>query len=192
MSGVTITERPIRVSIGPGSPRPIVVTQTTANAIRDGQAQRAVLVRQQQQVVVDRDRPRTVGVGGKQGLPGPPGPVGPPGDAAITRPAAETISALRVVYEGADGVALLDPTQEAHVLALLGLSITGGSAGDDITILRGSAHDDAGWNWNPGLVFAGPNGTLTQTPPTSGWEIVVGYAPSPTRLNLTFDEPILL
>lgn len=75
---------------------------------------------------------------------------------------------------------------------MLGVSITAGDAGAAISIKAGGSIDDAGWSWSPGFVFAGLNGALTQVPPATGWEIVVGYAPSPTRLNLTFDEPVKL
>ena len=113
-------------------------------------------------------------------------------NAQVRRPAAETISALRVVYESDGAVSLLDPTDDDHVAALLGLAITAAGIGADIVIRTGGTVDDAGWSWSEGFVFAGPNGTLTQTPPAAGWEIVIGYAPSATRLNLTFDEPVLL
>jgi len=112
--------------------------------------------------------------------------------APLVRPAAATVSALRLVSEGADGVRHLDPTDAASVAGMLGVSITAGDASAAISIKAGGSIDDAGWSWSPGFVFAGPNGALTQIPPATGWEIVVGYAPLPTRLNLTFDEPVKL
>ncbi|WP_313214787.1 hypothetical protein [Stenotrophomonas acidaminiphila] len=112
--------------------------------------------------------------------------------APLVRPAAATVSALRLVSEGADGVRHLDPTDAASVAGMLGISITAGDAGSAISIKAGGSIDDAGWSWSPGFVFAAPSGALTQVPPTTGWEIVVGYAPAPTRLNLTFDEPVKL
>lgn len=108
----------------------------------------------------------------------------------IRRPAAGAVSALRVVYEDSDGVAHLDPTDDDQVAAMLGLSITAGSG--EIIVRTGGTVDDPGWSWSEGFVFAGPDGSLTQTPPVAGWEIVIGYAPSATRINLTFDEPVLL
>ena len=112
--------------------------------------------------------------------------------APLVRPAAATVSALRLLSEGADGVRHLDPADAASVAGMLGISITAGDAGSAISIKAGGSIDDVGWSWSPGFVFAGPNGLLTQSPPTSGWEIVVGHAPSATRLNLTFDEPVKL
>lgn len=108
------------------------------------------------------------------------------------RTAASTVSALRVVTESSAGVSQLDPTDDEQVAGLLGVSISAGDTGDEIRIKTGGTIDDSGWSWVPGFVYAGPNGTLTQIYPASGWEIVIGYAPAATRLNLTFDEPVKL
>lgn len=112
--------------------------------------------------------------------------------APVIRPAAATVSALRLLSESGAGVSHLDPSDDDSVAGMLGVSLTAGSAGAEIKIKTGGTIDDAGWSWSPGFVFAGPGGSLTQTPPASGWEIVVGHAPSATRLNLTFDEPVKL
>lgn len=136
-------------------------------------------------------QPRVVEVHvGQRGLPGPPGP---PAE-VLERTAAEPISALRAVSESPDGVRYVDPSDDTSVAGLLGVSISGGDIGASIRIkaVRGDTLDNNLWNWEPGFVFVGASGTLTQTPPTTGWEIVVGYAPSPTRINLTFDEPVKL
>lgn len=113
-------------------------------------------------------------------------------NALVRRIAGDTVSALRVVFEDETGIAHLDPTDDDQVAALIGISITAGEEGAEIRVRTSGTIDDAGWSWTPGFVFAGADGTLTQTPPVAGWEIVIGYAPSATRLNLTFDEPVLL
>lgn len=119
-----------------------------------------------------------------------PPPVPAAGLSAV-RPAGETISALRVVYESLGAVYLLDPSS-AFVDQMLGLSVTAGAPGALISVQRSGTIDQLAWTWTEGLVFLGPNGVLTQTPPTTGWELVVGFASSPTRLTLDFDEPVLL
>lgn len=111
-----------------------------------------------------------------------------------TRQAETSISALRLVSDHAAGVRYTDLSDDASVAAVLGVAITAAAPGGTVRIKTspGEHIDDNSWAWTPGFVFAGPNGTLTQIVPASGWEIVVGYAPSPTRLNLTFDEPLKL
>jgi len=126
-------------------------------------------------------------VSGDGALP-PPVPVG--GGQSV-RVAGEVISALRVVYESGDRVFKLDQTSN-NVQGLLGISVTAAQEGGSIKIQRDGTIETPGWTWAEGLVFLGMDGLLTQVVPTTGWEVVVGYAPSPTRLNLDFDEPVLL
>lgn len=115
-----------------------------------------------------------------------------PADGSRTvRTAGETISALRVVYESGGEVFRLDQASD-NVQALLGISVTAAAEGGAIKIQRDGSIDTPGWTWTEGLVFLGADGLLTQTVPTTGWEVVVGYAPTSTRLNIDFDEPVLL
>ena len=77
---VDVTKRPIVVRVGPGSPRPIVIGNTQVQAIRAGQVQRNVAVRNTQ-TPVRVESPQTLRVDNIQrGPPGPPGEPGPPGD----------------------------------------------------------------------------------------------------------------
>lgn len=124
---------------------------------------------------------------------GIPPPSIPTGGIILTRVAGETLSALRVVYERNGQVFLLDPgTRLSPVDQMLGVTLTAGEAGAQIAIRAEGTLDDAGWAWTEGLVFVGPDGTLTQTYPAVGWEIVVGASPSSQRINLNFDEPVFL
>jgi hypothetical protein len=109
----------------------------------------------------------------------------------VIRSAGETVSALRVVFESQAKAFLADPATES-VLQVLGVSLTTGEAASELTIQTMGFIDDPAWTWAEGLVFCGSQGVLTQIPPTEGWELVVGFASSPTRLNLDFNEPVLL
>ena len=122
-----------------------------------------------------------------------PTPLPTGGDSAV-RTAGETISALRVVYERGGAVYLLDPTDpySEDVQYVLGITATAAQVGESIVVQRSGTIDQAGWTWAEGLVFVGVEGRLTQIPPTTGWELVVGFAPSETRVNIDFDEPVLL
>lgn len=108
----------------------------------------------------------------------------------VTRTAGQTMSALRVVYESQGKVYLLDPLDDRHIDGMLGISLTAAQAGEAVLVQRAGTVDNSGWMWSEGLVFLGANGVLTQIPPTVGWELVVGNAPSATRLNIDFDEPV--
>lgn len=125
---------------------------------------------------------------GPQGIPGPPGPAG---GTSHVRNSAAALSALLVVWEDELGVVRpLDSTDEDHIDLLCGLTITGTSSVGPVTVQRTGAVDDTAWAWTPGRVYLGAGGSLTQTPPNNGFDVLVGVAVSPTRLILDFQDPI--
>lgn len=130
----------------------------------------------------------------EQGPPGPPGEPGPAGGSSLQRLAGEVLSSLRVVWEDEAGfVRALDPTNDAHVFRLLGLTITAAQTADPINVKRSGIHDDEGWNWTPGArLYLGTGGALTQTPPATGFDVLIGTAYSPTRIALNLQDPIEL
>ena len=161
----------------------LVTTPTSTVLVTQPAAHTAVVVAEQpQHVVVTR------------GIPGPRGPQGQPGPAggaAFIRVAAVTLSALVVVWEDAAGlVRPLDYRDEAHIELLCGLTITSADAGQDVTVQRAGPLDAAGLWLAPGRVYLGAGGSLTQTPPNNGFDVLVGVAVSPTRLILSFQDPI--
>lgn len=128
---------------------------------------------------------------GQRGAQGRPGIDSGGGIQTIVRTAGETISALRIVYESQELTHPVDPATES-VFQALGLAITSSSIGSDITIQTQGFVDDLGWSWTEGHVWCGPNGILTQSPPTSGWDFIIGFATSATRLYIDLNEPVLL
>lgn len=128
--------------------------------------------------------PAAQGPAGRQGVPGPAG------GSAFQRTAGETISALHAVYELNDQVFTLGSSDEDHVSLLLGVATTAAGPGDDINIQRSGAIDEPSWSWTPGPVWLSPTGTLTQTPPSDGFDVLIGAAVSPTRVILDLQTPI--
>lgn len=117
----------------------------------------------------------------------------PTGGSGVVRTAGETLSALKAVYELNGEVFALDPgTADAPVDLFLGITVSSALAGAEVVIQRDGTLDDASWSWSTGVVYVGAAGALTQVAPTAGWELVVGASPSPQRINLDFDEPVLL
>ncbi|MNM46280.1 hypothetical protein D3C81_572170 [compost metagenome] len=145
-----------------------------------------------QVLIDDRENPTTFDVREvlATGLTPPPLPTG---GESVVRQAGEAISALRAVYEKNGQVFYLDPTTaDAPVDYFLGITTSATQAGGDVIVQRSGTIDDNGWGWANGLVYVGAAGVLTQAVPTIGWELVVGASPSPARINLDFDEPVLL
>ena len=100
------------------------------------------------------------------------------------------VPAFVAVVMGIGGMLLADvlaPAQRNHVLGINVLSVAGGQigsvawSGPVVNDINGSG----GWNFvlnQP--VYIGMNGTLTQTPPTSGWIDAVGFAISQNSIML--------
>lgn len=129
---------------------------------------------------------------GEQGPPGPAGEPGPEGGTSLQRIAGEVLSALRVVYELDDEVRILDYRDAAHIDLLLGITLTAADPGVAVNVQRTGVIEDSAWSWTPGPVWLGVNGALTQTPPSDGFDVLLGAAPSATRINLDLQPPIHL
>ena len=123
---------------------------------------------------------------------GPPGPPGPAGGAAVQRLAGSELSALRAVYELDGYVYPLDYRDSAHIDLLLGVTLTAADAGQPVNVQRLGAVDDGGWSWQPGRVWLGATGSLTQTPPTDGYDVLIGAAVASGRLLLNLQDPLEL
>lgn len=121
---------------------------------------------------------------GRGGLPGTPGPKGDPGFSGlqtIQRLASTPLGGHRAVkIEG--GSALYASNDEMSAPLVVGLTLGAVLAGDFAQILFHGEVDEPTWSWNPGPIFLGLEGQLTQTPPLSGHLIQVGTALSATTL----------
>lgn len=130
---------------------------------------------------------------GTQGPPGPRGEIGPSGGSAFTRIAGTAISALVAVYELPDGTVWpLSADDGEHIDLLAGITLTSASIGAEVTVQRSGPLDAAGLNLQPGRVWLGMNGQLTQAPPESGSDTLLGYATAEQRLYIDISETILL
>lgn len=123
---------------------------------------------------------------------GPPGPPGPAGGAAVQRLAGSALSALRAVYELDGYVYPLDYRDSAHIDLLLGVTLTAASAGAAVTVQRTGDLSDTGWAWQPGRIYLGQAGLLTQHPAETGYSLLIGSAVSATRILLNLQDPIEL
>lgn len=123
---------------------------------------------------------------------GPPGPPGPAGGSVVPSTAGEVTSALRVLYELNGQAFPLDYRDTEHIQLLLGISLNAAPAGAQINVQRFGPIEDAAWSWTPGRLWLGPGGTLTQTPPADGYDVLMGTAVSASRIFLNPQDPINL
>lgn len=101
-----------------------------------------------------------------------------------------SISALRciIMRGGAAYVASSDDASCAN--AICGVSKTAANAqGAEFVVQTGGVLEDASFDWQDDLpIFCGPDGRLTQTPPTSGFWQIVGVPISTTRMLINLQE----
>jgi len=161
----------------------VIERQTSVVVTREGGKTHVVQQSAPPAVVVTR------GIEGPQGRPGEPGPAG---GASVQRTAGANLSALVAVYELNGAVHALGADDALHIDLLLGITLTAAQAGDPVNVQRLGAIEDIAWNWVPGRVYLGANGALTQTPPTGGFDLLIGSATSPTRIALNLQDPISL
>ncbi|TVM31153.1 hypothetical protein [Oceanidesulfovibrio marinus] len=116
------------------------------------------------------------------------------GGEIVGRVAGQDIGGHRVVVVGTDGLAYIaDKDTPAHAAAVLGLSLGAVSSGAEMSIRTNGESEMSGWTWTPQApVFLGPNGTLIQAPPTTGFILAVGFATAPTKIWVRIGVPIIL
>jgi hypothetical protein len=108
---------------------------------------------------------------------GQQGPQGIPGDGKITVTASAALSAGRLVTVDENGAAYYDPSDTALYGKAVGITKHAAAAAALIDVVAAGKVDLVGAGYTPGTKFwAGPNGTLVSTAPTSGLIVPVGYA----------------
>lgn len=115
-------------------------------------------------------------------------------DASNLRTALASIalSGHRVVYITANKAAYA--SSDTPVKARAAIGITTGAASQDAlaTIQTSGTMVESSWTWTEGAIYLGPNGVLTQTAPTSGCLVEVGYATKPTEMEIRIQPAINL
>jgi len=145
------------------------------------------------QVVVERvDEIQVVSVG----EPGPRGATGPAGSGVntITRPAATALGGHRVVIINASGkAAYADKSQPTHVYAILGVTTGAAEQDADVEVQTFGEMQEPSFNWTLNQeIFLGANGQMTQTPPSSGFQRVIGFPLATDTLFIDLNTPVVL
>lgn len=106
---------------------------------------------------------------------------------------AENISGQRIVKQNPDGtISYADHNDIAGMDATLGLSLQAGLAGGAISVLFFGEYSHAGWTWVPKKpIFLGTSGNITQTAPTTGFLLRIGFASEADEIVLRIDTPIV-
>lgn len=155
--------------------------------------QDVIYVEDTQVVVVDDTQVQIIEVG-IQGPAGAQGPPGQSGAAYITYKADGALSGHRVVRPtNPSEVGYADSSVVADANAVLGITLGATLAGDDVNVQTAGEITEPSWTWVVGdPVFLGLTGLLTQTPPATGFSLVVGVPVAPTKLVIGIKQPIIL
>lgn len=113
-----------------------------------------------------------------------------------TLPARASLQAHRVLALDEMGqVHHADHAEVTHAGRIIGVSKTSALAGQDVQVAVGGIVRNGGWEMTPSAaVWLGPDGTLTQQipqPPTARFQVLVGVALDPQRVELRFGDPII-
>ena len=130
----------------------------------------------------------------QQGAQGPQGEPGQAGIAFTSYSASGNLGGHRAVRAAfSASVRYADSATKADASAVLGISLGAASDGTSINIATAGEIVEPSWAWTEGLpIFVGLAGALTQSPPSSGFQLVVGTATSPTSMSVSIKQPIIL
>jgi hypothetical protein len=105
-----------------------------------------------------------------------------------------TLSGHRVVKMEASGkVGYADSASVSDAGQVLGVTLNAALPGDVVNVQVTGELTESSWTWVPGLpVYLGTAGTLTQTLPVAGFQLVVGIAVAPDKLVIGIKQAIIL
>lgn len=124
------------------------------------------------------------------GVMGPPGPMG----GALLCTAGATVGGHRVVVIGPDGkVQHANASDLSHAGLGMGLTTCAAAEGESVVVVVAGEVNEPSWSWAASQpIYLSDNGQLTQTPPSTGALIQVGYPSLPTRMLISFSTPVFL
>lgn len=136
-------------------------------------------------IVIETSPPK--GDKGDQGEPGINGNVTSDYNSGVT------LSGHRMVILE-DGLAYYaDCTILSHAHRVVGMTTGASIEGNSVTILPFGIIEESSWNWELNIpIWLQENGLISQSPPLTGFCLVIGTPINPTSLFLHIREPIIL
>lgn len=115
------------------------------------------------------------------GVQGPEGAAGVNAESLVLK-ANEAIGGHRAVVIEGSGVSYANYDEATDLGKVLGLTTNAAVAGDDLTVVFSGTVTENSWAFNPGPVYVGLDGMLTQTPPSTGFSQQIGIALAPNKV----------
>ncbi|MEE8629068.1 hypothetical protein [Methylobacterium ajmalii] len=133
-----------------------------------------------------------VEVPGEQGPEGPPGRDGAAGVGFRLPVGPAALGGHWVVRGSPSGVVFASSDAVADAAQVLGVTAAAAVAGAPADIIRSGVMTETTWTWQPGPLYLGLNGLMTQTAPSTGFVLQVATAISATTVVVEIDEPFIL
>lgn len=125
--------------------------------------------------------------GGAKGEPGVAG------GTVLEYPAGHVMSGHRIVVLEAGEAVYADHTVPAHANKILGMTTGAVIEHETTTIQTGGELTEPSWTWTLDVpIWLSTNGLLTQTAPTTGFSLIVGFPITATKIFIDIREPIFL
>jgi hypothetical protein len=111
-----------------------------------------------------------------------------------TATAGEALGGHRFVVLNDSGEAIYATNQTAnHAHKIFGMTTGAANLAATATIQRQGAITEPSWNWTLNSpIFLSTSGQMTQTPPATGFSLIVGFPLSATSMYIAIREPITL
>ena len=131
---------------------------------------------------------------GQRGVAGADGAPGVAGGVVIQCTAGEALGGHRVVVLNASAEAVYASNAvPEHLHKVLGLTTGAVILGAEATVQTGGEMTEPTWAWTlDAPIFLGVDGLLTQTPPASGFLLVVAFPVTATKIFIKLREPLAL
>lgn len=128
---------------------------------------------------------------GQRGADGEPGVAG---GVVVQCTVGEALGGHRVVVLNAAAAAVYASNAvPEHLHKVLGLTTGAVILGAEATVQTGGEMTEPTWAWTlDAPIFLGANGLLTQTPPVSGFLLVVAFPVTATKIFIKLREPLAL
>jgi len=97
------------------------------------------------------------------------------------------------VLNASGNVIYADSGTAAHAGRVIGVSTGAAESGAAVTLRTRGEITEPSWSWDTGLlIWLGLNGVLTQTPPASGFNQVIGFPVTAAKMFVDIRQPIIL
>lgn len=110
-----------------------------------------------------------------------------------SKPAGEEITQGKVVACIGGEFFHADNTNLAMTNAIVGVAMATYPLGGTAQVLQIGKVENIGWTWTPDLpLFLSTDGDMTQTPPITGFSIIIGTAITATEINFEIKTPVVM